>query len=65
MTDERSGNAIFDWLQNRTLFLTVQHPGSGCSIDSPSRHWSDDGDSQPSSSLIVIRPVAAGGRFPI
>jgi secreted PhoX family phosphatase len=48
-----------------TLFLTVQHPGSGSPIESPSSHWPDGGDSQPRSSLIAIRPVAPGSRFHI
>ena len=42
----------------QTLFLTVQHPGSGSSIEEPSSHWPDGADSQPRSSLIAIRRSA-------
>lgn len=43
-----------------TLFLTVQHPGSGSTIESPSSHWPDGGDAQPRSSLIAIRRNQGG-----
>ena len=48
----------------QTLFLTVQHPGSGSSIDEPSSHWPNGGDSQPLSSLIAVRSRDPSGRFP-
>lgn len=47
----------------RTLFLTVQHPGGGSSIEEPSSHWPDGGDSQPRSSLIALRAVDPARRF--
>jgi secreted PhoX family phosphatase len=47
-----------------TLFLTVQHPGSGSSIDEPSSHWPGGGDTQPLSSLIAVRSIDSSGRFP-
>ena len=48
----------------QTLFLTVQHPGSGSSIEEPNSHWPNGGDSQPLSSLIAVRSTASSGRFP-
>jgi hypothetical protein len=47
-----------------TLFLTIQHPGSGSSIDEPSSHWPDGGNSQPRSSLIAVRTTDPSRRFP-
>ena len=47
----------------QTLFLSVQHPGSGSSIAEPSSHWPDGGDAQPRSSLIAIRSVDPLRRF--
>jgi hypothetical protein len=46
-----------------TLFLSVQHPGSGGSIEEPSSHWPDGGNAQPRSSLIAIRSVDPMRRF--
>jgi len=46
-----------------TLFLTVQHPGSGSSIEEPNSHWPDGGESQPRSSLIAIRSTDPSRRF--
>lgn len=37
-----------------TLFLTVQHPGNGGTIESPISHWPDGGDAPPRSSLVAI-----------
>jgi hypothetical protein len=47
----------------QTLFLTVQHPGNGSTIEAPDSHWPDGGDSQPRSSLIAVRPEDPSGRF--
>jgi hypothetical protein len=49
----------------QTLFLTIQHPGSGSTIEMPSSHWPDGGDSQPRSSLIAIRPQDPAVRFEV
>jgi hypothetical protein len=49
----------------QTLFLSIQHPGSGSSIEEPSSHWPDGGDSQPRSSLIAVRPLDPSGRFEV
>jgi uncharacterized protein len=38
----------------RTLFLTVQHPGFGGSVEAPISHWPDGGDAAPRSSLVAI-----------
>lgn len=38
----------------RTLFLSVQHPGEGGSIDQPVSHWPDGGDSPPRSAVVAI-----------
>lgn len=46
-----------------TLFLSVQHPGSGSTIEEPGSHWPDGGDAQPRSSLIAIRAVDPLWRF--
>ncbi len=46
-----------------TLFINVQHPGSGSSIEEPNSHWPDGGDAQPRSSLIAIRSVDPLRRF--
>lgn len=48
-----------------TLFLTVQHPGSGSSIAAPSSHWPDGGESQPRSSLIAVRAVDSSVGFSV
>jgi secreted PhoX family phosphatase len=40
----------------RSLYLTVQHPGSGGSVEAPRSHWPDGGDAIARSSLIVITP---------
>jgi len=44
---------------DRTLFLTVQHPGEGGSVEEPRSHWPDGGDAAPRSSLIAIHPEDA------
>lgn len=47
----------------QTLFLNVQHPGSGSTIEEPDSHWPDGGNAQPRSSLIAIRAVDPQRRF--
>lgn len=48
-----------------TLFLTVQHPGAGGSLEAPISHWPDGGTHVPRPSLVAIaardgvRPVGA------
>ena len=46
-----------------TLFVNVQHPGSGSSIEEPNSHWPDGGDAQPRSSLVAIRSIDPLRRF--
>jgi secreted PhoX family phosphatase len=41
----------------QTLFLTIQHPGSGSTIEAPSSHWPDGDGTQPRSSLIAVRAI--------
>jgi hypothetical protein len=41
----------------RTLFLTLQHPGSGSSAETPSSHWPDGGTAAPRGSLVAITPL--------
>lgn len=43
----------------RTIFLSVQHPGSGGTVDEPISHWPDGGDSAARPSVVVIEPVAS------
>ncbi|MEM7246456.1 MAG: alkaline phosphatase PhoX [Acidobacteriota bacterium] len=38
-----------------TLFLSVQHPGSGSSREKPSTHWPRGGDHLPASAVLAIR----------
>jgi secreted PhoX family phosphatase len=38
----------------RTLFLSVQHPGEGGSIEQPVSHWPDGDDSPPRSAVVAI-----------
>jgi secreted PhoX family phosphatase len=40
----------------RTMFLSVQHPGTGGSAAAPASHWPDGGTAAPRSSLIAIYP---------
>ena len=47
----------------QTLFINVQHPGSGSTIEEPNSHWPDGGDAQPRSSLIAIRSIDPLRRF--
>lgn len=46
-----------------TLFLTVQHPGSGGTVERPISHWPDGGDSPPRSSLVAIFASDPARRF--
>lgn len=38
-----------------TLFLSIQHPGEGGTIDEPLSHWPDGGDRPPRATLIAVR----------
>jgi secreted PhoX family phosphatase len=38
----------------RTLFLSIQHPGEGGSIDAPVSHWPDGGSLPPRSAVVAI-----------
>lgn len=40
----------------RSLFLTVQHPGSGSPVERPRSRWPDGGAAAPRSSLVAITP---------
>jgi uncharacterized protein len=43
-----------------TLFLSIQHPGSGGSVTNPASHWPDGEGAQPRSSVIAIRKEGGG-----
>lgn len=45
---------------NETLFISIQHPGSGSSITDPSSHWPDGGGAPPRASVIAIRKEGGG-----
>jgi secreted PhoX family phosphatase len=45
---------------DRTLFLSIQHPGESGSIKEPKSHWPDGGSSQPRPSVIAIRRTDGG-----
>lgn len=45
---------------NETLFIGIQHPGSGSAITDPSSHWPDGGDAPPRASVIAIRKEGGG-----
>ncbi len=38
----------------RTLFLSIQHPGEGGTLEAPLSHWPDGGDLPPRSSVVAI-----------
>ncbi|MCU0757658.1 MAG: PhoX family phosphatase [Steroidobacteraceae bacterium] len=38
----------------RTLFLSIQHPGEGGTIDDPVSHWPDGGDLPARSALVAV-----------
>ncbi|MGQ0836819.1 MAG: PhoX family protein [Gammaproteobacteria bacterium] len=39
----------------RTLFLSIQHPGQGGTVEAPRSHWPDGGDLPPRPTLIAVR----------
>lgn len=43
-----------------TLFLSIQHPGSGGSVTNPISHWPDGEGTQPRASVIAIRKEGGG-----
>jgi hypothetical protein len=43
-----------------TLFLSVQHPGEGGSLESPVSDWPDRGGRPPRPSVIAIRRQDGG-----
>lgn len=45
---------------NETLFLSIQHPGSGGSVTEPVSHWPDGPGTQPRASVIAIRKEGGG-----
>lgn len=47
----------------RTLFLTVQHPGSSGTAEAPTSRWPDGGEAAPRPSLIAIEPLAPGSKL--
>ena len=38
----------------RTLFLSIQHPGEGGTLDEPTSHWPDGGELPPRSALVAV-----------
>jgi secreted PhoX family phosphatase len=38
-----------------TLFLSIQHPGEGGTLDAPHSHWPDGADLPPRATLIAVR----------
>ena len=44
----------------RTLFLSIQHPGEGGSIDNPRSHW-PDGNGMPARAALVAVEREDGG----
>jgi uncharacterized protein len=43
-----------------TLFLSIQHPGEGGSLQEPKSHWPDGPGTQPRSSVIAVRKEGGG-----
>ncbi len=43
-----------------TLFLSIQHPGSGGSVTHPTSHWPDGAGTQPRASVIAVRKEGGG-----
>ena len=43
-----------------TLFLSIQHPGSGGSVTDPASHWPDGPGTQPRASVIAVRRQGGG-----
>ncbi len=44
----------------RTLFISIQHPGEGGTVEAPKSHWPDGPGTQPRSSVIAIRRQDGG-----
>ena len=44
----------------RTLFLSIQHPGEGGTIERPLSHWPDGGDLPPRASVIALEREDGG-----
>ena len=45
---------------HETLFLSIQHPGEGGTVEHPLSHWPDGGDAQPRASVIAVRRKGGG-----
>jgi uncharacterized protein len=45
---------------NRSLFIAVQHPGEGGTVEAPTSHWPDGGDSLPRPAVTSIWRSARG-----
>jgi uncharacterized protein len=45
---------------NRSLFIAVQHPGEGGTVEEPTSHWPDGGDSRPRPAVTSIWRSAGG-----
>jgi uncharacterized protein len=45
---------------NRSLFIAVQHPGEGGTVEAPTSHWPDGGDSLPRPAVTSIWRSAEG-----
>lgn len=43
-----------------TLFISIQHPGEGGSVESPKSHWPDGPGKQPRPSVIAIKKKGGG-----
>ena len=43
-----------------TLFISIQHPGEGGSVEEPTSHWPDGPGTQPRASVIAIRKERGG-----
>jgi secreted PhoX family phosphatase len=44
----------------RTLFLSIQHPGEGGTLDAPRSHWPDGGDAPARAALLAIEREDGG-----
>ena len=45
---------------NRSLFIAVQHPGEGGTVEEPTSHWPGGGDSLPRPAVVTIWRSAKG-----
>jgi hypothetical protein len=45
---------------DRSLFIAVQHPGEGGTVEEPTSHWPDGGDSLPRPAVTSIWRSADG-----